>query len=56
MEATDKKECPKCHSNDVFETRSGIGSDKGNGSYTFDPMSEIIYECRKCHEWFFYKI
>lgn len=56
MEVTDKKECPKCHSKDVFETRSGIGSDKGDGSYTFDPMSEIICECKECHKQFFYKI
>ncbi len=56
MEVTDRKECPKCHSKDVLETRSGIGSDKGGGSYTFNPMSEIICECKECHEKFFYKI
>lgn len=55
METANKKECPKCHSKKVFETRSGVGSDNGDGSYTFDPLSEIFYRCEKCQELFFYK-
>lgn len=55
METTNKKECPKCHSKKVAETRSGVGSDKGDGSYTFNPLSEVFYKCKDCHELFSYK-
>ena len=56
MKITDKKECPKCHNKNIFDTGSGIGSDgKKKGSYTFIPRSGIIYECIKCQERFLYK-
>ncbi len=55
METVNKKECPKCHSKNVFETHSGVGSDKENGSYTFDPRSEFFCKCKDCHELFSYK-
>ncbi len=58
METTNKKECPKCHSGEVFETRSGVGSDKSDksdGTYTFNPLSEVFCECKKCGEKFSYK-
>lgn len=55
METTNKKECPKCESKRVTETRSGTGTDKGNGSYTFDPLSEIFCRCEDCQELFSYK-
>lgn len=55
MKRTNKKECPKCHSKKILKTRSGIGSYKGNGLYTYNPLSEVFYECKNCHEWFSYK-
>ncbi len=55
METTNKKECPKCRSKEVVETRSGVGSDKGDGSYTFSPLSEVFCKCKNCGELFSYK-
>ena len=52
MKTTNKKGCPKCQSENILETRSGIGSDKGNGSYTSDPLSEVFCECKDCQERF----
>lgn len=55
MKTTNKKECPKCHSKKVIETRNGVGLDRGDGSYSLDPLGEVFYQCEDCHEPFSYK-
>lgn len=52
METTNIKECPRCHGNEIFETRSGVSSDKPDGSYTLDPLGYVFCECKKCGEKF----
>ncbi len=56
IETTNKKECPKCDSKDILETRSwlGEGSSKPYQPIHFD-KKHPFYLCKVCHSYFLYK-
>jgi DNA-directed RNA polymerase subunit RPC12/RpoP len=55
MEKTNKKECPKCKSKNVFDRgdRFGKGEDYIPGKPISEP-NQPVYECRDCGEIFIY--
>lgn len=60
MKITNKKECPKCHSDKVFETKSGVGSGLPIGTkrptaYSVMPLKDVICRCLTCNTEFLYR-
>lgn len=56
IEITNKKECPKCGSNDIFETRSWVGEGSGKPYQPYHLGKKYhFYQCRVCNSWFLYK-
>ena len=53
MERTNKKECPKCKSQNVFDIGNRIGdvSDVGNDGKYPEPRHPI-FKCKDCEELF----
>lgn len=55
METTNKKECPKCKSLDVFDRGDRVSEATDIGPYgEIAEPNQPIYECRNCGELFIF--